>query len=103
MSARKALVNAARGETALMIDGQARTLCLTLGALARLEAAFDVVSLSELAVRLQHMSAGDLLIVLAALMNEETSVADLARADIDLRDAAAAVTAAFRLALDDAR
>lgn len=93
--------NAARGEVRLAIDGQAHTLCLTLGALAQLEAAFDVVSLEELAQRLERLSAGDCLIVLAALLGgagQDFSPADLARSAIDVQAAALAIDEAFRLA-----
>lgn len=102
MSASKpGLANAARGEVRLAINGQAHTLCLTLGALAQLEAAFDVVSLEELAQRLERLSAGDCLIVLAALLGgagQEISPAELARCSIDVQAAATAIDEAFRLA-----
>lgn len=96
--------NRARGEVLLAIDDRDVRLCLTLGALAELEAAFDVVSLAELAERLTHLTAADLIIVLAALTKgggDATSVADLCAAQIDPRAAAAAVAEAFRVALDN--
>lgn len=98
-----ALRNAARGEVALAIDGVERRLCLTLGALAELEAAFDVVSLEELAARLAKLSAADSLVVLAALLaggGEAMAPAALAQARIDVRAAAEAIGEAFRLALE---
>jgi hypothetical protein len=67
--------NRARGEVLLEVDGRALRLCLTLGALAELEAAFDVVSLTELAERLAHLTAADLIIVLAALSKLEMGIA----------------------------
>lgn len=96
--------NRARGEAPIEIDGRAVRLCLTLGALAELEAAFDVVSLAELGERLAHLTASDLIIVLAALAKgggETVSAADLAAARIDPKAAAFAVADAFRSALDD--
>lgn len=96
--------NRARGEVLLAVDGRDMRLCLTLGALAELEVAFDVVSFSELAERLAHLTAADLIVVLAALAKgggEARSTAELASAHIDLKAAAAAVAEAFRLALDD--
>ncbi|MEQ1810694.1 MAG: GTA-gp10 family protein, partial [Terricaulis sp.] len=48
--------NRARGEVLLEIDGRQVRLCLTLGVLAELEAAFDVVSLNQLGERLAHLS-----------------------------------------------
>lgn len=96
--------NRARGEVLLVVDGRALRLCLTLGALAELEAAFDVVSLAALGERLAHLTAADLITVLAALTRgggEAVSAAELAGACIDPRAAANAVAEAFRVALDD--
>ncbi|MEZ5962003.1 MAG: GTA-gp10 family protein [Hyphomonadaceae bacterium] len=95
--------NRARGEVILEIDAHPVRLCLTLGALAELEAAFDVISLAELAERLAHLTAADIIVVLAALTKgggDAISATDLATARIDPRSAAAAVADAFRLALD---
>lgn len=96
-------VNTARGEVLLEIDGRPTRLCLTLGALAELETAFDVASLSELGERLSQLTASDLLTVLAALTaggGEAAGVAELATARIDAKAAAEAVAAAFRIAFD---
>lgn len=96
--------NRARGEVLLEVDGQEVRLCLTLGALAELEAAFDVVSLTELGERLAHLSASDLILVLAALARgggAAIGATDLAAARIDPRAAAHAVAACFQRALDD--
>lgn len=96
--------NRARGEVLLAIDDCEVRLCLTLGALAELEAAFDVISLAELAERLAHLTAADLIIVLAALTKgsgEAMDTAQLSCARIDPKAAASAVAEAFRLALDD--
>ncbi len=45
------MVNRLRGEVEAVLDGRARTLCLTLGALAELEAALGVEDLGALAER----------------------------------------------------
>jgi len=94
-------VNRARGEVLLEIDGAPRRLCVTLGALAELEAAFDVGSLTDLGERLAHLTASDLIVVLAALLEGPASAADLSHAEIDARAAASAVAAAFRAAFDE--
>lgn len=96
--------NKARGEVLLDMGGRSVRLCLTLGALAELEAAFDVVSLAELGERLTHLTAADLLVVLAALTRgggEAMSMAELNEARVDPRAAAVAVAEAFQRALDD--
>lgn len=96
--------NRARGEVLLEVDGRNVRLCLTLGALAELEAAFDVASLSELGERLAHLTASDLVLVLSALTaggGEAMSLADLAAAHIEPRAAAAAVAEAFHIAFDE--
>lgn len=96
--------NRARGEVLLEIDGRAMRLCVTLGALAELEAAFDVASLSELGERLARLTASDLLLVLSALTaggGEPLNAAQLVNARIEPKAAAAAVADAFRAAFDE--
>jgi hypothetical protein len=98
------LFNRARGEAALDIDGAPHRLCLTLGALAELEAAFDVEGFAALGERFAAMSASDMLTVLAALSaggGAPKTSAELAAAAIDPRAAAAAIAAAFRRAFED--
>jgi hypothetical protein len=94
--------NRARGEVILAIDDRPVRLCVTLGALAELEAAFDVGSLAELGERLAHLTASDLLIVVSALTTgpEFLNTAQLAKARVDPSAAAAAVAEAFRVAFD---
>jgi hypothetical protein len=96
--------NRARGEVLLEIDGRPHRLCVTLGALAELEAAFDVASLAELGERLAHLTAADLVSVLAALTaggGEAMNAAELVSARIEPRAAAEAVAEAFRAAFDE--
>ncbi len=98
------LHNKARGETVLIIDGAPRRLCLTLGALAELEAAFDVGSLAELGERLMNFGAADLIHVLAALTaggGAPMSAAEISKARIDTQEAARAITEAFTRAFAD--
>jgi hypothetical protein len=62
------MANSQRGEIAAIIDGEERTLCLTLGALAELEArlgAGDLVGLSE-RFATGRVSARDLTAILGA-------------------------------------
>lgn len=95
-------MNAARGETNLLISGVARRLCLTLGALAEIEAAFGCTRISELEARMRTLSAADLLVVLAALLRgggEGELVTRLSEQDVAPGAAARAVAEAFRLGL----
>ncbi|MFN7164201.1 MAG: GTA-gp10 family protein [Hyphomonas sp.] len=95
-------MNAARGETLVTIDGAPRRLCLTLGALAEIEAAFGCTRISELEARLRAPSAADLMVVLAALLRgggEMDSAARVNEAGIAPSDAVRAVEEAFRLGL----
>jgi len=97
-------VNRARGEVLLEVGGRPLRLCVTLGALAELEAAFDVASFAELGERLAQLTASDLITVLAALSaggGEAMGAAELAAARIDAKAAADAVAAAFRAAFDE--
>lgn len=86
-------MNAARGETRAVLGGVERTLCLTLGALAELETAFEVDSVAALAERLARPSARDLVVVLGALLRGGDGEGAPERATF--REAAQAVAAAF--------
>jgi len=95
-------MNAARGETGLVIGGMQRRLCLTLGALAEIEAAFGCTRMSELDARMRSLSAADLTLVLAALLrggSEAEAAAQLGSSDVSPGAAARAVAEAFRLGL----
>jgi hypothetical protein len=61
-------VNRRRGEIAAMLDGRERPLCLTLGALAELESAFEAQDLGALVERFStgRLSAKDLIRIIAA-------------------------------------
>jgi hypothetical protein len=62
--------NSRRGEVALTLGGAPYTLCLTLGALAELEAAFGVGDLGALAERFGsgRLASRDLLLLLAVAL-----------------------------------
>lgn len=94
-------INGARGEAAAMLAGAERRLCLTLGALAEIETALELESVSALAERMRMLSGRDLMAILAALLRGggEGELAErLDRAAIDPRDAAEAVAKAFAAA-----
>jgi len=89
--------NGARGEVMAMLAGRPRRLCLTLGALAELETAFAVAGWEGLAARLRGLSAGDLTLVLAALLRGGGEAAD-ELSGVELGEAARAIAAAFTAA-----
>ncbi len=88
--------NPGRGEVTAVLAGTTRTLCLTLGALARIEEALGLEDWSQLPGRIARMSARDLLAVLQALLDEDGPPLDVAR--LDVREAAAAVAKALAAA-----
>lgn len=88
--------NPGRGEVTAVLAGTTRTLCLTLGALARIEEALGLEDWSQLPGRIAKMSARDLLAVLQALLDEDGPPLDVAR--LDVREAAAAVAKALAAA-----
>ncbi len=93
--------NGARGESVLHVDGRPLILCLTLGALARLETAFGLRTMAELEARLRDLSGGDLLVVVSALImgdGDSLTPDDLAKAHIDPAAAATAIAEAFERA-----
>ena len=84
-----ARANRHRGEIEAFLDGERRVLCLTLGALAELETAFAVDSLTGLAERFSsgRLKADDLIRIIGAglrgagnLFSDE-DVAGMAAAD----------------------
>ena len=94
-------MNGARGEVVAMLAGVERRLCLTLGALAEMEAGLCVDGFAGLAERMRTLSARDLMVVLKALLRGggEHELADgLERAAVDAREAAEAVARAFSAA-----
>ena len=95
------VANGARGEVVAGLAGAERRLCLTLGALAEIEAGLELDGLSGLAERMRALSARDLTVVLAALLRgggERALADDLDRAPVDPREAAEAVAKAFAAA-----
>ncbi|WP_419318014.1 GTA-gp10 family protein [Caulobacter sp. ErkDOM-E] len=84
--------NPARGEVAITLAGTPRRLCLTLGALARIEGALNLTDWRELPGRMETLSARELLAVLAALIEGEP--ADLSAVTIPEAVAAVAATLA---------
>jgi len=86
--------NTARGEVVVTVAGAPRRLCLTLGALARIEGALGLSDWSQLPDRIATLSAGDLTAVLAALLDGGGEAAEIA-AHATVPEAAAALAAAL--------
>lgn len=86
--------NPARGEVVVSLAGSPRRLCLTLGALARIEGALGLSDWAQLPERIATLSAGDLSAVLAALLDgggEDPAIATRAT----VAEAASALAAAL--------
>lgn len=82
----------------IVINGEARRLKLTLGALAEIEAVLGQGDFETLRARLARPKVSDLLIILRALIEgggTRLTIEALKAADIDAGKAAAAVAAAF--------
>ncbi len=95
------MVNSARGEVALELDGRRYCLCLTLGALAEIETALGAASLNDLDVKLQSLSTTQLTEIVFALMRgggEDITLDDLANLPLNMGDLSAAVAKAFAAA-----
>ncbi len=88
-------MNGARGEVEVELGGRLVTLCLTLGALARMETALGCSGVATLVERLRAPCAGDMAAVLRALA-PELSAEDVA--GFGIGEAARAVAAAFEAA-----
>ena len=92
------MTNPRRGEVPLQLGTRRYTLCLTLGALAELEAAFQVGDLTALAERFGtgRLSSRDLLTLLAvALRGGGHEMSDAEVASLPLHDGIEPVAAAL--------
>ena len=86
-----------RGNVSIKINGEERTLRLTLGALADIEYALGG-DLETLKARLQRPRVGDIVLILHALLTGGGSALTLEAlkgSDLDLAEAARAVAKAF--------
>lgn len=96
------MINRVRGDVPVTLDGVERRLRLTFGALAEIETALGVSALDELGARLARMSANDVRVVLAALLRGagyDSAAERVNAARVDLKEAARAISAAFREAV----
>lgn len=87
------------GDSRLLINGEPRTLRLTLGALAALEETLGEGDFATLQKRLEAPRVADLLVILSALLKGggfAISVEALKASDVDLAEAARAIATAFR-------
>jgi heme oxygenase len=95
------MINAARGEVQLRLQGRDYRLCLTLGALAEIEHALGLDDLTALDARLARPSARDLVRILTALLRgggEDMREAEVERLPLDARAMADAIGRAFAAA-----
>lgn len=86
------------GDTALTIDGERRTLRLTLGALAAIEETLGQGDFSTLEKKLERPRVADILLLLQALLQGGgflISIEALKASDIDLGEASSAIARAF--------
>lgn len=94
-------MNAARGECEAVLAGERVRLCLTLGALAEIEAALKADGFATLAERMRRLSAGDLAWVLEALLRgggADDATARKLASEAEPKAAAEAVARAFEAA-----
>ncbi|MBL4617066.1 MAG: gene transfer agent family protein [Robiginitomaculum sp.] len=92
------MTNHIRGETELLINGKVHILCLTLGALAEIEAGLDLGDSSQLSERLKKITAKDVLVLLAALLaggGNPVSIQQLRISPLDPEVVAKAIADAF--------
>lgn len=89
--------NTARGEVSATLGGQSVRLCVTLGALAQLEAHFGVRGFTALGQALTQMGAQDVCVVLSALALDDLPPPET----FSLSEAVAAIVAAVRAMTHD--
>jgi len=94
------VINPARGEDKICINGEDHKLCLTLGALAEIESALGGGSLEALQERLKSPRISDLLIILHALLRgggAALTLEALKASNVDIGEAANAIANAFQV------
>lgn len=94
------MTNPARGETSFLAAGEKFVMRLTLGALAEIESAFNVASLSDLAARLKSFATSDIATVAAALLRaggHEVTANDVLKLPVDLATIVQAIADVFAL------
>ena len=98
------IINQARGEDKICVNGQEHKLCLTLGALAEIENALGGGSLKALQKRLKSPRISDLLTILHALLRGgggALTLEALKASDVDIGEAASAIAKAFQVLSHD--
>jgi len=92
------MINRLRGEVPLEIEGEPHTLCLTLGALAEIEAGLGLIDLSALEARLARPRIEDIIVILTALLRgggHDIDVSAVRGRSLDLKTAGKAIADAF--------
>lgn len=87
-----------RGDVSININGEVKTLRLTLGALADIEEKLGQGELSTLQARLKSPRVSDIILVLHALLaggGAALTLEALKASDLDLSEAMRAIAAAF--------
>jgi hypothetical protein len=94
------MTNPLRGETSFLAAGEKFVMRLTLGALAEIEAAFNVASLSDLAARLKSFATSDIATVAAALLRaggHDVTANDVLKLPVDLATIVQAIADVFAI------
>ncbi|WP_428410011.1 GTA-gp10 family protein [Hyphococcus sp.] len=87
-----------RGDVSISINGEEKTLRLTLGALADIEEKLGQGDLSALQARLQNPRVADIILILHALLaggGAALTLEALKASDLDLGEATRAIAKAF--------
>lgn len=93
------MASAQRGEVVLEAGGTRHVLCLTLGALAEIEALTGAEGLADIGPRLGQLNAAGMLALLGILLKAGGSTADPTTLDLTPAEAARAIARTFEAAL----
>ncbi|GGG99938.1 MAG TPA: hypothetical protein DF715_02695 [Oceanicaulis sp.] len=92
------MVNPQRGETLLEAGGKRHVLCLTLGALAEIEALTGAGDMSEIGPKLATLNASGMLDLLSILLRAGGNPVDARTLSITPAEAARAIARTFEAA-----
>lgn len=92
------MANPQRGEVGLEAGGERFTLCLTLGALAEIEALTGAANMSEIGPKLASLNAGGMLDLLSILLRAGGNRTDARQLALTPAEAAHAIARTFEAA-----
>lgn len=98
------IANKNRGEVIIYLDNKPYRLCLTLGALAKIESVFAIDDFSQIENKFQNLEANDLILLISILLEggqNPVEIEFLKNAKVNLHEITKAIVNCFALNLGE--